>query len=85
MPVYNWGGIYIGINGGFGFGQCDWSVPGTAIDTGNFNVSGGLFGGTVGANVQYDAFVFGVEGDFNGSWIKGSSSVWRTGQLRDAQ
>ena len=25
-PVYNWGGIYVGINGGWGWGQIQWTV-----------------------------------------------------------
>lgn len=74
VPVYNWGGLYYGVNGGFGFGQSDWTVSGGGT-TGNFNVSGGLFGGTLGANFQADAFVFGLEGDFDAAWIKGSDST----------
>jgi len=31
-PMYNWGGIYIGLNGGYGFGKSTWTVP--AADTG---------------------------------------------------
>ena len=26
-PVYNWGGIYFGANGGYGFGNSEWSDP----------------------------------------------------------
>ncbi len=74
IPNYNWGGIYVGINGGFGLGRSDWKVPPANFDTGNFTVSGGLFGGMVGANVQYDVFVFGVEGEYDGSWIKGQTN-----------
>ena len=25
-PVYNWGGIYVGINGGWGLGQSQWTA-----------------------------------------------------------
>jgi outer membrane immunogenic protein len=25
-PVYNWGGIYVGINGGWGFGNAKWTT-----------------------------------------------------------
>jgi len=25
--LYNWSGFYLGINGGWGFGKSDWSVP----------------------------------------------------------
>ena len=64
-PVYNWGGIYFGFNLGYGFGTSVWSDP---IDpgggtTGNFNL-----------RFQTDAFVFGAEADFDGSWIDGKVS-----------
>jgi outer membrane immunogenic protein len=72
-PMYNWGGIYIGINGGYGFGNSDWSSAGT--DTGNFNIQGPVAGGTFGANFQTGQFVFGIEGDGDWSNIKGSSST----------
>jgi outer membrane immunogenic protein len=71
-PVYNWGGIYWGINGGYGFGKSDWTFPGGS--TGNFNVSGGLIGGTLGFNYQMDAFVVGIEGDMDYSGMDGNSS-----------
>ncbi len=48
--VYNWTGFYVGINGGGAFGLSNWTSPPPA--TGNFTVSGGLVGGTVGANYQ---------------------------------
>ena len=47
IPVYNWTGFYIGINGGGGFGRSQWDT------TGGFNTSGGLVGGTVGYNYQF--------------------------------
>jgi outer membrane immunogenic protein len=72
-PVYNWGGIYVGINGGYGFGDSAWSPAGT-VGTGNFDVNGPLVGGTIGANFQSGQFVFGVEGDIDWSDIKGSTT-----------
>jgi outer membrane immunogenic protein len=72
-PVYNWGGIYFGVNGGYGLGKSSWNIPGVGT-TADFNTSGGLVGGTIGANFQTDAFVFGIEGDFDGSWLDGDSS-----------
>jgi len=71
-PVYNWGGIYFGANGGYGFGNSDWTTP--TATTNNFDVSGFVVGPTIGVNYQADAFVFGVEGDFDGSWINGTTS-----------
>jgi outer membrane immunogenic protein len=76
-PVYNWGGIYWGINGGYGFGNSEWTDPAnpsTLSSTGTFNVSGFLAGGTLGANFQTDAWVFGIDGDFDASWLDGKSS-----------
>src|SRR5271155_5589880 len=69
-PVYNWGGIYLGINGGYGFGKSEWT--GGGLSTGNFNTSGFVVGGTLGANYQVDAFVFGVETDIDFTGIQGS-------------
>ncbi len=69
----NWGGAYLGLNGGYAFGSSDWSVIGAS--TGHFNVSGFIIGATLGANFQFDAWVFGLEGDFDWSSLQGSSSV----------
>ena len=71
---FNWGGIYVGANGGYGFGTSSWSAPAItsatlnspAVATGSFNLRGMLAGGTLGLNLQADAFVFGVEAD--GDW-----------------
>jgi outer membrane immunogenic protein len=77
IAVYNWGGVYFGFNLGFGFGTSSWSDPlnlsGTG-STGNFNLSGFLVGPTLGVNFQTDAFVYGAEADFDGSWIDGKTS-----------
>ena len=76
--VYDWGGGYIGINGGYAFGQSEWGAdprnPSSLSSTGNFNVNGGLVGGTIGVSGQWGAWVFGVEGDFDWQGLSGSSS-----------
>ena len=73
-PVYNWGGIYFGVNGGYGLGTSSWILPsGVAIS--NFSPDGALLGATLGANFQTEALVFGIEGDFDGSWMDGKNSV----------
>lgn len=76
-PVYNWGGIYFGFNLGYGFGTSNWTDPNNFSglgSTGCFNLTGFLVGPTVGANFQTDGFVYGVEADFDGSWIDGKKS-----------
>src|ERR1700728_1120841 len=73
-PVYNWGGLYIGINGGGAFGNSNWTATGGT--TGNFNLDGFLVGGTLGANFQFGAFVVGVEGDGDWSTVQGSTTCF---------
>jgi outer membrane immunogenic protein len=72
LPVYNWTGFYVGINGGWGWGNAKFTAnpvaafPGT---TGSRSDNGGVVGGTLGANFQAGAFVFGFEGDWDYSAI----------------
>jgi outer membrane immunogenic protein len=72
-PVYNWGGIYVGINGGWGFGNAKWTVgPLFAFPAGtshSVSDNGGVVGGTLGANYQTGGLVIGVEGDWDYSGI----------------
>ena len=76
--VYDWGGGYIGINGGYAFGQSEWGSdplnPSSASSTGNFHVNGGLVGVTAGVSGQWGAWVFGVEGDFDWQGVSGTSN-----------
>jgi outer membrane immunogenic protein len=74
-PAYNWSGFYFGINGGWGFGHSDWNDTALGLDTGNFSVNGGLVGGTLGYNWWLGGWVLGLEGDFDGSWLKGTDNV----------
>jgi outer membrane immunogenic protein len=71
-PPYNWGGFYIGANGGYGWADAD----GTATITGgplnglsaatSGSVSGGIAGGQIGYNFQQGQLVLGIEAD--GQW-----------------
>ena len=63
---FSWTGLYVGINGGYSFGTSAWNDSVTGSSSGNFRTSGFAFGGTLGANYQAGAFVFGIEGD--GDW-----------------
>jgi outer membrane immunogenic protein len=73
-PVYNWTGIYIGINGGGGWGRTSQTDT-TGATSGNYNQSGGVGGGTLGYNYQLNNIVLGVEGDWDWANINGSSSA----------
>jgi outer membrane immunogenic protein len=70
--LYNWTGFYLGINGGFGTGNSNWS-DGPVGTTGTFPISGYLVGGTVGVNYQIGEYVFGIEGDGDWTNLRGNS------------
>jgi outer membrane immunogenic protein len=72
VPYYNWTGFYLGINGGGAFGNSNWTDP-VDVAPGNFNVTGGLIGGTVGYNYQIGSWVLGVEGDGDWANLSGTS------------
>ena len=68
-PVYaNWSGLYVGVNGGYGFGKSNWDVPAVSPSP-----KGGLFGVTLGYNLQTGMWLWGIEGDVAVSGMKGSS------------
>jgi outer membrane immunogenic protein len=71
---YNWTGFYVGINGGFGTGNSNWS-DGPVGTTGTFPISGYLIGGTIGANYQIGQYVFGIEGDGDWTNLRGNSGL----------
>ncbi len=65
VAVYNWNGFYVGVVGGWGRSEQQWTAT-NGVTTGNFRGNGGNLGGTLGYNWQTGAFVLGVEVD--GSW-----------------
>ena len=92
---FNWTGFYIGAQGGYAWGSSR-HTDGSAATTGDFNLTGGLFGLTVGANWQTGNLVLGVEGDYSWARISGSTptvvgfgcagtcntDIWGVGTLR---
>jgi outer membrane immunogenic protein len=76
--AYDWTGVYVGASAGFATGTVDWT--GDYYDAsdvllggeeGEFDVSGWTLGVNAGANVQFDSFVLGVEGDISWANISG--------------
>jgi outer membrane immunogenic protein len=71
--VYNWTGLYVGVNGGYGWGSQDPLAPfSNNFDRTSFSTSGGMIGGTIGAQIQQGYVVVGVEGDLDWANVKGS-------------
>lgn len=74
-PIYNWGGLYIGLNGGGGSSHKCWTggVP-VATGLGCHDATGGLAGGQVGYRWQTTNWVFGVEAQGDWANLKGSNT-----------
>jgi outer membrane immunogenic protein len=69
-PYAHWGGVYVGLNGGYGLGSSQWTQ--SFVSTSIFNTDGFLLGGTIGFNYPVSAVLFGVEGDLDWSTLNGS-------------
>jgi outer membrane immunogenic protein len=71
VPFFTWSGFYLGFNIGYGWGVSSASnALGTVLS--DFSLRGMTAGGTLGYNWQTGAMVFGFEGDFDYSNIRGS-------------
>lgn len=68
VQMYNWTGLYIGGNLGYGWGRL-------SDDTGSSqSVNGLIGGGQIGYNWQMNSLVFGVEADIQASGQKASQT-----------
>jgi outer membrane immunogenic protein len=73
--IYDWGGFYIGANGGWGQSHNCWDfvlVAGPFIRDSCRDQSGGIAGGQIGYRWQASQWVFGLEAQ--GDWADFSSS-----------
>jgi outer membrane immunogenic protein len=65
VPVYSWSGFYVGLHGGWGFGDVNFIK--TSADLANHTIDGGLAGGHIGFNWQMgSSWLLGVEA--SGTW-----------------
>jgi outer membrane immunogenic protein len=75
-PAYNWTGFYAGVNAGYGTGPVEEELSAVDITlTGSDKFTGWFAGGQVGFNSQIGNFVWGLEGDFQKSWQKGTATI----------
>src|SRR5207249_1335067 len=60
VPVYSWSGVYVGVHGGWGFGDVTFTK--TGADLTNHTFDGWLAGGHIGYNWQMSSsWLLGVE------------------------
>jgi outer membrane immunogenic protein len=75
VPYFNWSGFYFGLNGGGAWGNSSHTDVNLGNATGEFGISGGLIGGTLGFNYQVGSWVWGLEGDLDWAKIHGRSGA----------
>lgn len=68
-----WTGLYFGVNAGGAFGRFN------ATDLGSVDANGFFGGGQVGAQIQYQHLLFGLEADFQGSSQDHSDTFYVSG------
>src|SRR5258708_1539172 len=78
-----WGGFYLGIHGGYGWGpdSVDGEIIGPIGPFSNPSPKGGVFGGQAGYNWQYGSVVAGLEIDVSGADLKDSQSQTVSGVI----
>jgi outer membrane immunogenic protein len=81
IPTFSWSGCYAGVNVGGawanqGANTYDPTLNASTAQAPDYvNLHGGnvIGGGQVGCNMQFNAFVAGIEGDFSGTHLFGSA------------
>jgi outer membrane immunogenic protein len=69
VPLFNWTSFYIGLHAGYGFGNSNRDVPPASVSPGGF-----VGGAQLGFNYQVSSLVFGLEGDYGYSGMKGDTA-----------
>jgi outer membrane immunogenic protein len=78
-PIYNWGGFYVGINGGGGSARKCWDLNNflgfamPSVADGCHDATGAIAGGQIGYRWQAASWVFGLEAQGDWADLKGSS------------
>ena len=73
---YNWQGLYLGANAGYGWGSDNASTfVGPTTASGSVSPDGWLGGGQIGYNAQFNALVLGLEADLQGADISDTTAL----------
>ena len=73
VAPFSWTGFYVGINGGYGWGTSDWT--GAGFDHRQLQRQRRPGRRHLGYNLQTGVWVWGLEGDFDASWMKGTDTA----------
>ena len=86
--VYDWSGLYVGVNGGWGSSRKCWDrntvLGGTFLAAeGCHDATGGVAGGQVGYRLQSSGWVFGIEAQGDWANLRGSNTSLFDGAIGD--
>ena len=82
---YNWQGLYLGVNAGYGWGSDNASTfVGPATASGSVSPDGWFGGGQIGYNAQFNALVLGLEADLQGADISDTTALAGGGAFTQA-
>lgn len=75
ITAYDWSGVYIGIQGGYGWADLSddgdfFLEDGLDSSADSIDLDGGFAGVYAGYNFQWNSLVLGVEGDINKAWME---------------
>jgi biopolymer transport protein ExbB len=80
--AYDWTGIYLGIDGGYGSAPTSGTLTtsaGDALQPYRYSAKGPFAGAFLGVNYQFDRFVVGAEADWQGSNLTGDNQSLPSG------
>ena len=73
-PAAIWSGLYVGGHVGLATGNTTGGIPGFPPSNTDYDMNGAMWGGHVGYNFQFNRYVLGVEGTFDGTSLDGDTS-----------
>ena len=76
-PMFDWSGVFIGVNGGYGFGRDRSFYDSAPPITSSLDPKGGFFGGQIGYNYFFaPRWMIGYEADVSAGNIRNTGSVF---------
>ncbi len=73
--AFDWSGVYLGVQGGYGFGDSRIDDNGLSTLDHGVDTDGWFAGGVVGGLWQWNALVVGLEAEMNWSGIDGDNQI----------
>jgi outer membrane immunogenic protein len=77
----DWSGVYAGFIGGYSRGFANQRGIGADFGSGDYTMSGGFAGGSLGFNYQFGQWVIGLDSEFSGARISSSNEPFFSSKM----